>query len=1141
MNLFDINPTTKLDIWFIPLDRSEIIPDEIGILKYDAKISLYSLKFKSRIYKVKLRDLTVQENLNLHIKRGSSVLVQLKSRAPDSDGSVELQICFFNGDLVEMREIEIFISSHIQEKLRNLGIYNIDEAQKFLLDQVAIDVAGEQYFTLLAGFAADDDYERNNESNGTANLERHFRTISIQGITIKLPLAKEFLSKIGQDYYLKIDNIVFARENTKLNALKLARGKIKFIFDSTKMKAVSTMVSGNMLMLLRDPSSYLKTWDEYGRIEGKIFLDKAKKIGAIHFKEYEIIDNGRAVRFFLTNALSEDLELNDSLDLAIEKPIFITNPDITWDEYLQYLDEQERQKKKATKSYGPYQIKNIKNTYIDIACDEHTIDPNAFLIWSVMGDETQIKRRMKARESVLMGEAANGELGQIIEYNGIISRKEYVKEIVPLSYYVNQKIFSHPPTPKQQEAISIGLNTPDIALIQGPPGTGKTTVITAIIERLNELYDKSNSIRGQILVSGFQHDAVENIISRLSINSLPSVKFGTKSVLRNELNTSTMESLHKWCDDLADKIRAKNPEIKNSEEIKKLTEIQSAYILSPSKNNAKSLLKQMIELPRNLIESIHVESILALQLELESEDKLDVPEDIITAIHGLRSEEKAFLDDGVTNAMKLMILLEGNIGSKEKKLLEKVTRWQLPEPLDFLHDIKQLQRALLNKFKPRPELNIDKINEEILAISRDVIFALRDGDSIENQRDSIVANFLAELENNPFGVREAIEDYNFVYGATTQQAAGRELRMTKHKYLPLEEAFKTNIEFDTVIIDEAARTSPRDLLIPMTMAKKRIILVGDHRQLPHIIEKKVLEELETELKDGNFEYNQLINPKDCIEQSMFKYLFERLKHLELQDGIKRTVTLDSQYRTHPVLGQFASDMFYKEYDEDYNSPLSETFFRHSLKGIENKPAVWIDVPAYLGYSIKNENGSTLRTIEAEEIAIKLNEWIKSPDSKKLSFGIITFYKAQTDEIFRALAKYKITYQDDEGRWQIADEYLYIQGSTEEKLRIGTVDAFQGMEFDIVFLSLVRTADAKRFLDDKNQVKQGIEQKDVSGVFGYILSPNRLCVSMTRQKKCLITFGDSAFMASPLAKKFIPAIYEFYQLCKQKGVVFDYKK
>ena len=40
----------------------------------------------------------------------------------------------------------------------------------------------------------------------------------------------------------------------------------------------------------------------------------------------------------------------------------------------------------------------------------------------------------------------------------------------------------------------MALDTPDIALIQGPPGTGKTTVIRAIVERLDEL--SSSAVTG---------------------------------------------------------------------------------------------------------------------------------------------------------------------------------------------------------------------------------------------------------------------------------------------------------------------------------------------------------------------------------------------------------------------------------------------------------------------------------------------------------------------------------------------------------------------------------------------------------------------------------------------------------------------
>lgn len=60
----------------------------------------------------------------------------------------------------------------------------------------------------------------------------------------------------------------------------------------------------------------------------------------------------------------------------------------------------------------------------------------------------------------------------------------------------------------------------------------------------------------------------------------------------------------------------------------------------------------------------------------------------------------------------------------------------------------------------------------------------------------------------------------------------------------------------------------------------------------------------------------------------------------------------------------------------------------------------------------------------------------------------------------------------------------------ERLRVGTVDSFQGMEFNIVFLSVVRSRDIKTIND---------ELKDYN-LFGFLVSKNRLCVSMSRQKK-----------------------------------------
>ena len=45
---------------------------------------------------------------------------------------------------------------------------------------------------------------------------------------------------------------------------------------------------------------------------------------------------------------------------------------------------------------------------------------------------------------------------------------------------------------------------------------------------------------------------------------------------------------------------------------------------------------------------------------------------------------------------------------------------------------------------------------------------------------------------------------------------------------------------------------------------------------------------------------------------MFRYLFNRLKKIEEADNIPRTVTLDAQFRMHPLLGNFVSEQFYSK-------------------------------------------------------------------------------------------------------------------------------------------------------------------------------------------------------------------------------------
>ena len=130
-----------------------------------------------------------------------------------------------------------------------------------------------------------------------------------------------------------------------------------------------------------------------------------------------------------------------------------------------------------------------------------------------------------------------------------------------------------------------------------------------------------------------------------------------------------------------------------------------------------------------------------------------------------------------------------------------------------------------------------------------------------DEKSAILAELLKELRGNRSEVERSLEHYLFVYAATTQQSEGIEIRKAKG----IQKHKGEHPEYETVIVDEAARVSPADLMIPLAQAKKRIILVGDHRQLPHIYDEEIFESMK---EDG--ERVDMNN----IKKSMFEYLLK---------------------------------------------------------------------------------------------------------------------------------------------------------------------------------------------------------------------------------------------------------------------------
>ncbi|EKO3417951.1 DEAD/DEAH box helicase [Vibrio fluvialis] len=1145
MRLKDINTEITFELWLIPELSGETLNIGIGYIAPNSTGQAYRLRIDGQQWSVQLRDPSAGKDLNFHLKRGCAHLAEVMQVA--KDGSALVKIIFFNGEIVEIGDVEIGIDERIESTAKRNGIrFNgAEELGSVLNDKCKISVGGEDFFLLMSGPSAKADFEADIPEDEDSSyfqtvVQEKYREFSIYGERVRIPVERRNVDK-SKDIYFATKAVFKDNQNSE-GSLRLARGAVLFS-DYTKTGRIRALAAGAMSQLTKETGSYLKQWDEYGAIEGEMLLARAKAVGRIDFHGTEQTTKG--VKFFVPS-IPDQLTEGDEIEITSEEPLYLKNPDLTWEAYSKALEEEFATKKDQKKNdaeiaasvYAP--ILKLSKTSIEL--DLPSIPSGQmFLILSINGDKIQIERRMRARSVILEGRCANPLLGLLIEEGGTLPDIQRVTKLKPLTSFVKEKIFKHSPTDRQVEAIDVALNTPDIALVQGPPGTGKTTVVTAILERLNEEYDKTKSIRGQILVSGFQHDAVENIVARLSVNALPAVKFGRRSGDSEFTEDAVTEKINKWCSDVAENIRNKNPQIAQTEDQVRLAELFIAYSLCPSKNNTVSLIKRILDLPRDVISEDITSEAEEIINSLQTERK---PNDFHTLrlVRALRVSEAAFEDDGVARAVDLLDKIEDELSNPDLSVLEKAARWCCGKPLSFLPALRELKESLLYKYLPLPDFRTEKPREDVLRLVAMVSQLLEKKLNSINKRDAILAEFLHELEDNPDGVREAIEDYNFVYAATTQQAVGKDIIRSKNKNVRYDQRSEM-VKYDTVIIDEAARTSPRDLLIPMSQAIKRIILVGDHRQLPHIVDEDIVRTVEEKLGD------QDKIESDYVRESMFSYLKSRLLKLDQDQNYKRgrVVTLDAQYRTHPLLGDFCSANFYQKHNEGYSSPLGAEHFNQQLPGIEQKAAVWISVPNDLGKERRLESGSREREAEAKIIAKRVSDWINSYESsadfmKKLtkddkhpglSFGVISFYKAQVFAVYKALKEYGITEKAQDGTWQICQEYRILENG-EERLRIGTVDAFQGMEFDIVFLSMVRSQ-AMEDLPPHIRNEEDYKKKQQK-LFGHLMSENRLCVSMSRQKRVLAIVGDGVLANTQIAVDAVPALKNFYDLCHEKGVI-----
>ncbi|MCJ1311256.1 DEAD-box type RNA helicase [Agyrium rufum] len=235
-----------------------------------------------------------------------------------------------------------------------------------------------------------------------------------------------------------------------------------------------------------------------------------------------------------------------------------------------------------------------------------------------------------------------------------------------------------------------------------------------------------------------------------------------------------------------------------------------------------------------------------------------------------------------------------------------------------------------------------------------------------------------------------------------------------------------NIEFETVIIDEAAQSIELSALIPLKYGCAKCIMVGDPKQLPPTVLSR---------EAARFSY----------EQS----LFVRMQ----ANGPEEVHLLDTQYRMHPEISMFPCQAFYD----------GRLLDGPDMAALRNQP--WHQSPTlgpYQFFDVEGQEksaGYSMVNHAEVEVAMALFSRLTT-DCKGFDFkgkvGIITPYKSQLKELRARFArKY--------------GEPIF------DSIDFNTTDAFQGRESEIIIFSCVRASAGKGigFLSDIRRMNVGI--------------------------------------------------------------------
>ena len=603
---------------------------------------------------------------------------------------------------------------------------------------------------------------------------------------------------------------------------------------------------------------------------------------------------------------------------------------------------------------------------------------------------TEIRRRQRAVDAFLFDQMANPALA------GIILDPSACTHMTKRELDFFQDWLSE----DKREVVRRAVSTNDIFLIQGPPGTGKTSVIAEIVLQILKRNPES-----RILLSSQSNVAVDHALTRIAAAAGES----PPEMVRIGRPERIGHGGEQWT--LAERTQAFRQEV-----LARCSPVEEELLRAERKarravREASRAEVMSEDSAGNLEEWIAEASEIGEQLKEYEEEYAQLGQDTAT---GNRADVKQLVDAARTEFWS-------HLEALNELLPQPVEIAELPEQ-DALQSVMWASASLDEHSESEgPEAaELAGIQEKrrILKHWMKVVGLSKDFEGLVSKTARVVAATCSiSAKVNP---RFAADDASFEW----------------------------------VIVDEAGRATVPEVLIPLGMAQK-VILVGDERQLPPMV-------------DESFGRTQPDERSLALETSLFQDLLEQ----EIKEP-EYAAKLVTQYRMHPGIGNLISEVFY-DGDLVNGEPDRRRKFADSFRAV----VTWISTSRLRDKGESRSGDSYENPAEARVVAAVLERIRKDGGWRgTLRVGVITGYSGQVGRLRGAIDT------ADSGRWPRMD------------IDIATVDSFQGRECDVVIYSTVRSNPSRRI--------------------GFLRDYRRINVALSRARDLLVIVGDDFMMENAL--------------------------